>query len=106
MLRHRRTSARAWRLALNGLLQERLHPWREGRPEARGGGRAYRPGDRVLQSKNDYDLKVYNGDLGTVGEIGPTEQEERLDLGDRRSTAQIRTGVRDPPDVGADAPSL
>ena len=70
--------------ALNALLQERLNPWREGLPEARGGGRAYRPGDRVLQLKNDYDLNVYNGDLGTVREIDTTEQEVMLDLDDGR----------------------
>jgi len=34
--------------ALNAVLQERLNPWRDGTPEARGGGRAYRPGDRFL----------------------------------------------------------
>ncbi len=70
--------------ALVALLQQRLNPWREGLPEARGGGRAYRPGDRVLQLKNDYDLKVYNGDLGTVREVDPTEQEVLLDLDDGR----------------------
>jgi len=70
--------------ALNGLLQERLNPWREGLPEARGGGRSYLPGDRVLQLRNDYDLTVYNGDLGTVREVDPTEQEVLLDLDDGR----------------------
>jgi exodeoxyribonuclease V alpha subunit len=70
--------------ALNGRLQERLNPRREGLPEAFGGGRAYRPGDRVLQLRNDYDLKVYNGDLGTVRAIDPTEQEVVLDLDDGR----------------------
>src|SRR3712207_2739558 len=70
--------------ALNTLLQERLNPWREGMAEARGGGRAYRPGDRVLQLKNDYDLNVFNGDLGTVLAVDPTEQEVLLGLDDGR----------------------
>jgi exodeoxyribonuclease V alpha subunit len=70
--------------ALNTLLQERLNPWREGMPEARGGGRSYRPGDRVLQLRNDYDLGVFNGDLGTVEAIDPTEQEVLLRLDDGR----------------------
>src|SRR5262249_60969727 len=61
--------------ALNLALQERLTPGREGTPEARAGGRAYRPGDRVLQLRNDYDLGVFNGDLGTVRAVDPTEQE-------------------------------
>ena len=70
--------------ALNTLLQERLNPAREGVPEARAGGRAYRPGDRVLQLKNDYDLSVFNGDLGTIKTVDPTEQELVLALDDGR----------------------
>ena len=70
--------------ALNGLLQNRLNPQREGVMEARVGGRAYRPGDRVLQLRNDYELKVYNGDLGTVRDVDPTEQVLDILLDDGR----------------------
>ncbi len=69
---------------LNLLLQERLNPGQEGAPEARGGGRVYRPGDRVLQLKNDYTLEVFNGDLGTVTAIDMTEQEVVIALDDGR----------------------
>ncbi len=69
---------------LNLRLQERLNPAKEGVPEARGGGRVYHPGDRVLQLKNDYDLKVFNGDLGTVRAIDVTEQELVVALDDGR----------------------
>lgn len=69
---------------LNQLLQERLNPVREGTPEARAGGRVYRPGDRVLQLKNDYDLNIFNGDLGTVRAVDPIEQELVLLLDDGR----------------------
>lgn len=71
--------------ALNLLLQERLNPAGEAGPEARSGGRAYRVGDRVLQLKNDYDLKVFNGDLGTVREVDPTEQQLLVGLDDGRA---------------------
>ncbi len=70
---------------LNTLLQERLNPAHEGRAEARGGGRVYRPGDRVLQLKNDYDLAVFNGDLGTVRAVDPVEQELAIELDDGRT---------------------
>ncbi len=72
---------------LNTLLQERLNPAGEGIAEARGGGRVYRPGDRVLQLKNDYDLEVFNGDLGTVRAIDPVEQELTIALDDGRTVA-------------------
>jgi exodeoxyribonuclease V alpha subunit len=70
--------------ALNALLQERLNPARDGVPEVRAGGRAYRPGDRVLQLRNDYELAVFNGDLGTVKAVEPIEQELLLALDDGR----------------------
>jgi exodeoxyribonuclease V alpha subunit len=70
--------------ALNLRLQERLNPGREGGPEARAGGRVYRPGDRVLQLRNDYDLQVFNGDLGTVRAVDAVEQALTLALDDGR----------------------
>ena len=70
--------------ALNLALQERLNPGREGVAEARSAGRVYRPGDRVLQLRNDYDLKVFNGDLGTVKAVDPVENELLVLLDDGR----------------------
>lgn len=70
--------------ALNQLLQERLNPARDGVAEARSGGRVFRLGDRVLQLKNDYDLGVFNGDLGVVARIDPDESELHLTLDDGR----------------------
>jgi exodeoxyribonuclease V alpha subunit len=70
--------------ALNTRLQEQLNPPGDGVPEARGGGRVYRPGDRILQLKNDYTLEVFNGDLGTVRTVEPTEQELIIALDDGR----------------------
>jgi exodeoxyribonuclease V alpha subunit len=69
---------------LNALLQNRLNPPQAGTLEARAGGRVYRTGDRVLQLRNDYELKVYNGDLGTVRGVAATEQVLDLLLDDGR----------------------
>jgi exodeoxyribonuclease V alpha subunit len=41
-------------------------------------------GDRVLKLRNDYDLNVFNGDLGTVGPIDSVEQEVIVHLDDGR----------------------
>ena len=78
---------------LNLLLQERLNPPSDGTPEARASGRTYRPGDRVLQLKNDYDLKVFNGDLGTVLAVDPTEQELLVELDDGREVHYPFSGL-------------
>jgi exodeoxyribonuclease V alpha subunit len=78
---------------LNALLQNRLNPSREGVLEARAGGRVYRPGDRVLQLRNDYVLKVYNGDLGTVRGVDPTEQVLDIILDDGREVRYAYTSA-------------
>jgi exodeoxyribonuclease V alpha subunit len=53
--------------ALNALLQERLNPSRG--VELKRGYATFRPGDRVLQLKNNYDKDIFNGDLGWVQEV-------------------------------------
>jgi exodeoxyribonuclease V alpha subunit len=57
--------------ALNLDLQTALNPNGE---EFVRGGRAFRIGDKVMQVKNDYDLDVYNGDVGFVRGIDRTTQ--------------------------------
>jgi exodeoxyribonuclease V alpha subunit len=47
---------------LNQLLQQRLNP--SGAPVP--AGRGLRVGDRVLQTRNNYELQIFNGDLGRV----------------------------------------
>jgi exodeoxyribonuclease V alpha subunit len=49
--------------AINRELQAALNP--EGHELVRG-GRTFRVGDKVMQTRNDYDLEVYNGDVGRV----------------------------------------
>jgi exodeoxyribonuclease V alpha subunit len=53
-------------IALNERLQEALNP--TGKPIALGGGRL-RVGDRVMQTRNDHQREVYNGDLGVVSGV-------------------------------------
>jgi len=51
--------------ALNQALQAALNP--PGRPaERRLMGRLFRVGDKVMQTRNNYDKEVYNGDIGRV----------------------------------------
>ncbi|MDY7075476.1 MAG: ATP-dependent RecD-like DNA helicase [Chloroflexota bacterium] len=59
---------------LNGRLQEALNPPAPNRPERRLGGRVFRVGDKVMQTRNNYVRDVYNGDIGRVTGIDPVEQ--------------------------------
>ncbi len=68
---------------LNLRLQEALNPGRPGGPERRVGGRVFRPGDRVMQIRNNYDKEVYNGDLGHIVRINTELQEILVDFDGR-----------------------
>jgi len=52
--------------ALNGAVQEAVTPARPGRAELHLGERVFRVGDRVIQRRNDYELGVFNGDIGRI----------------------------------------
>ncbi len=48
---------------LNLALQEALNPSGEG---LRRSGSVFRPGDKVMQIKNNYDKEIFNGDIGVI----------------------------------------
>jgi exodeoxyribonuclease V alpha subunit len=59
---------------LNTRLQEALNPPSSHKPERRLGGQVFRVGDKVMQTRNNYDRDVYNGDMGQITGIDPLEQ--------------------------------
>jgi exodeoxyribonuclease V alpha subunit len=52
--------------ALNTALQEALNPGSYERAEKKQAGRVFRVGDKVMQTRNNYDKDVFNGDIGRV----------------------------------------
>lgn len=62
---------------LNNALQDRLNP--RGRELVRG-GRRFRCGDKVMQTVNNYDKDVYNGDVGRITGIDTVEQVLRINV--------------------------
>ncbi len=59
--------------ALNRAVQAVVTPAGDGRPELALGDRCFRVGDRVIQHRNDYELGVYNGDIGTIRAVDAAE---------------------------------
>ena len=57
--------------SLNAALRDLLNP--EGATVTRG-GHSLRVGDKVMQVRNNYDLEVFNGDIGRVRAIDEVEQ--------------------------------
>jgi exodeoxyribonuclease V alpha subunit len=54
---------------LNALLQRELNPGASEGASLPHAGHAFAPGDKVMQTVNDYDKDVFNGDLGTVESV-------------------------------------
>jgi exodeoxyribonuclease V alpha subunit len=59
---------------LNQVMQEALNPSDNG-PEIQRFGWTFRIGDRVIQTENNYDRDVFNGDLGVIENMNRIEQE-------------------------------
>ena len=84
--------------ALNRLLQERMNPRRAGVPERAWGETVFRVGDKVMQTRNDYQMRwrrsaaeweeegdgVFNGDMGIVLAIDEEEQTLTVRFDDER----------------------
>ncbi|RLC80271.1 MAG: ATP-dependent RecD-like DNA helicase, partial [Chloroflexi bacterium] len=60
---------------LNARLQEALNPAGQGKAERRLGERVFRVGDKVMQTRNDYDRMVFNGDVGRIAAVDPVLKE-------------------------------
>jgi exodeoxyribonuclease V alpha subunit len=69
--------------ALNAVLQEHLNPPGLMKPEKTLYGQTFRPGDKVMQTQNNYDKDVFNGDIGFVAAIDPVNQSLDLDFDGR-----------------------
>ncbi len=81
---------------LNVLLQKTLNPQSKYKREHRFRDRVFREGDRVMQTRNNYDIEwsresdgkdgngIFNGDIGTVEEINTSESTMTVLFDDRR----------------------
>ena len=65
---------------LNAELQRMLNP--EGKVITRG-GRLFRANDKVMQTKNNYEKDVFNGDIGRIVSIDFDEQQVQVKFDDR-----------------------
>jgi exodeoxyribonuclease V alpha subunit len=72
---------------LNQVMQGLLNP--TGR-EIERFGTVFREGDRVMQTVNDYDKEVFNGDLGRIVAIDEEQREVVVTMDDRRVKYEFR----------------
>ena len=73
---------------LNQMLQTAVNPpvpamRGEAVPELQRGGYTFRPGDKVMQIRNNYDKEVFNGDIGTIASIRMEDRTLTVDFDGR-----------------------
>ncbi len=58
---------------LNKVIQAAANPPGQGKAQLEIGEKIFREGDRVIHRRNNYDLNVFNGDIGTIVSINNTD---------------------------------
>ena len=74
---------------LNRVLQAALNPPPEPDNAINRFGIDYRPGDKVLQTRNNYDKDVFNGDIGRITSIDADEQEVHVGFDGRTASYEF-----------------
>ena len=84
-------------IRLNQCLQEALNPRAPGKMEIQWGDRLFREGDRIMQTRNDYNVVwekpdgtigtgMFNGDVGKIIQIDPSGEWLAVNFEDRVAT--------------------
>lgn len=75
---------------LNQVIQQTVNPEAPGKKQIKIGERFYRVGDRVIQTRNNYDLGVFNGDIGRIADIDMEDFSCRIQFGKQAPTLYAR----------------
>ncbi len=71
---------------LNGAIQRKFNPLKSGGCELRVGSTSFRVGDKVIQTKNNYDRGVFNSEVGVIKNFFYDKNSEHcftVDFGDK-----------------------
>lgn len=74
---------------LNTRLQDALNPLTPRKKERTLAGIRFREGDRVMQTKNEYDKEVFNGDIGRLVEINDRDANLLVEMDGRGITYEF-----------------
>ena len=74
---------------LNASLQAALNPPRADRAEVERFGTKFRVGDKVLQTRNNYDKDIFNGDIGRIMAIDGEERQVAIEFDGRRAVYEF-----------------
>ncbi len=80
---------------LNQSIQELVNPAHPMKGYFRLGDRIYRQGDRVIQTRNNYDLNVFNGDIGRIVAIDSEEEVCNIEFDEDRTVTYQREDLNE-----------
>ncbi len=92
---------------LNRVLQDRLNPPSKSKKEKKFGERTFRVGDKVIQTRNNYDILwtmpdgslegmgIYNGDIGVILDISTKDKTMTISFDDKHIVEYDFTSVED-----------
>lgn len=78
---------------INEMMQIMKNPKKQGKPEIFFESKIFRPGDKVIQLKNNYDKNVFNGEIGVISKI--VNQEVKVYYKDNKFNPYVTYKVKD-----------
>lgn len=76
-------------IMLNTRIQKEFNPPSQDKKELNVGDKILRVGDRVIQKKNNYDLEIFNGDIGKIIDIDAKEFQIIVQFGKKDDTRDV-----------------
>lgn len=80
---------------MNEKIQAIVNPPSSDKSEIKLKDRILREGDKVIHTKNNYDLEVYNGDIGRITDVYPGTNELTVKFSDDREVDYKRSDILD-----------
>jgi len=78
---------------VNAIVQNTVNPHEKGKGEIKLKERIFRNGDKVIQTKNNYDLGVFNGDIGRISAVYESTNELVVKFSEEREVAYKKSDI-------------
>ena len=82
-------------IRINQLVQDRINPRQKDKGEITLKERIFRDGDKVIQTKNNYDLEVFNGDIGRICQVDSPRMELTVKFSEDREVTYKKSDIFD-----------
>lgn len=80
-------------IRINSLIQNIINPSEKGKGEIKLKEKLFRVTDKVIQTKNNYDLGVFNGDIGRITEINEVRAELIVKYSEDREVSYKKSDI-------------